>query len=62
MKSITIEFTPDGQAKIEAHGFEGKACEVPIAALEKELAMKNPKRVKKPEYNRHVRATQKAGR
>jgi len=52
MKKITVDCTPDGEIKVEAHGFTGNACESATADLEAALGKQTAPRKRKPEYYR----------
>lgn len=53
---ITIDFAPDGQAKVEAHNFTGRSCEEATRYLEEALGVAGPRK-RKSEYYRAQRKT-----
>lgn len=62
MKTVTIDVAPDGEIKVEAHGFKGRGCEAITEPFEKALGAPG-KRTKKAEWYQHagVNAQQKVG-
>lgn len=56
MKTITILVSPQGDAKIEAHGFEGGECRLATAKLRAALGQDSSESFK-PEYSRQVSNT-----
>lgn len=57
MKTIIIEINPDGEIKIDAHGYKGADCEKATKALEEALGT-TTKRAKKADwYQQTVGAT-----
>ena len=51
MKTINLEFTPDGEVRIEANGFKGPDCEKATKFLEEALASKEAKKKgRKPDF------------
>lgn len=59
-KKIVVEFDEEGQAKIEAFGFTGTACEAATKFIEEALG-KVDSRTKKKEYNAKTVGTQRVG-
>ena len=49
MKTITLIISPDGQTKVEAHGFDGQSCTDATKFLETALGRKTAEQFK-PEY------------
>ena len=48
-KTMTITFAPDGQAKVETHGFDGQSCQDASKFLETALGQKTAEQFK-PEF------------
>lgn len=61
MKKITVEFDEQGNAKIEAFGFTGSACEAATKFVEEALSDKSATRTKKKEYHAKTVGTQRVG-
>lgn len=55
MKTIDIEIHPDGDVRVEASGFQGKACELATAEILKALGGE----VIRKEVKAEMKATQK---
>ena len=49
MKTITLIIAPDGQTKVETHGFDGQSCTDATKFLETALGQKTAEQFK-PEY------------
>ena len=49
VREIEIVIEPDGSVKVEAHGFEGKACHLDVEAIAKALGGQEVERKWKPE-------------
>jgi hypothetical protein len=58
-QEIIVDVSPEGNVKIDAVGYEGKACEQATKALEEALGVVTQK-TKKPEYHREVRQQNQA--
>lgn len=58
MKQVIIDIGPDGEVRIDAVGFKGKACEKATAAFEEALG-KVSKRTKKSEWYQSTASTVK---
>lgn len=58
-RTIEIEFSPDGDIKIEAKNFQGADCEKATRFLEQALG-KVATRTKKPEYDAQAPQIRKA--
>jgi hypothetical protein len=58
MKTITILVSPQGDAKIEAHGFEEGECRLATAKLRAALGQNSSEHFK-PEFSQQVSNTSK---
>lgn len=61
MPTINVDISPEGDIKIDAIGFTGKACEEATRALEQALGVQSGPRQMKPEAQQVQRRTVGAG-
>ena len=64
MRSITVDITPAGSVKVEAHGFKGKGCaeateqiEIVLGGAAKKTKKKKPDFFADPQTGNRTKAT-----